>query len=452
MKIVRLLFIACVAIVSFCCTSTPKVEPLYSEKWDVVETYIRKTWPEFVETKAPLPKPYLYGLNPGTLYYGDLYFHNEGLMRHGYWEIAKNNLECMIFQIDSLGFIPTAIHWGTDRSQTPCFSISVRRYYELSLEKDKTWLKKAYDAVLKEYAFWTNMDGNNIENHSTSIPGLQRYGHHADTASLIRFYERVCAGRFGLSRDTAEHVKIEIASHRLAEAESCMDFTPRFEGRCMEYIPVGLNCCLWGYETDLAFYEKELGIESNHDWSQKARERAALIDQYLWSEERGIYLDYDFVNKRHSPVASMAALMPLHFGFASKHRAKQVKNNLHLFDSDGGMVVCEISPQKIRYQWGHDAVWAPIQQIGMEAMLRYGFHREAETIALKWLNTVTKNYVSPQPATHRPFRYGDGTRHPGFLWEKYTRSGDINDFEYPCSFMCGWTASAYLVALDIVRK
>ena len=84
-------------------------------------------------------------------------------------------------------------------------------------------------------------------------------------------------------------------------------------------------------------------------------------------------------------------------------------------------------------------------------MLRYGYREEAQHIALKWLNTVTRNYLDPQPATHRPFKYGDGTRHPGFLWEKYTRDGRINDDEYPCSFMLGWTASAYLVALETVR-
>lgn len=143
--------------------------------------------------------------------------------------------------------------------------------------------------------------------------------------------------------------------------------------------------------------------------------------------------------------------MPLHFGFATARHAERVRENLPLFDSPGGLVVCETTPQKIAYQWGHSAVWAPIQQLAIEAMLRYGYREEAQHIALKWLNTVTRNYLDPQPATHRPFKYGDGTRHPGFLWEKYTRDGGINDDEYPCSFMLGWTASAYLVALETGR-
>lgn len=434
------------------CAETPSVTPYHPEKWEEIEAYIRKTWPEYTEQNPDFPVPYLYGLNPGTLYYWDLYFHNEGLMRHGYWDIARGNLDCMIYQIEKLGFIPNASGWGEDRSQTPCFSMSVRRYYEEVPEKDTAWLRKAYNAVLKEYEFWTNTNGNAIEDHSTSIPGLQRYGHHSDSVQLVEFYDKVLKGRFKLSGDAAPEEKIAVAAHRMAEAESSMDFTPRFEGRCMDYIPVDLNAYLYGYEKDLAFYEQELGIRGPINWDKRAAERVELIDRYCWNEERGLYLDYDFVHQRFSPVAAMSGLMPLHFGFASPEKADRVRRNLSLFDSEGGLVVCEVSPQEIVYQWGDAAVWAPIQQIGIESMLRYGFVKEAKHIATQWLNTVTRNYLDPQPATHRPFKYGDGTRHPGFLYEKYTRDGQINDYEYPCSVMLGWTASAFLVALETVQN
>ena len=143
--------------------------------------------------------------------------------------------------------------------------------------------------------------------------------------------------------------------------------------------------------------------------------------------------------------------MPLYWGFASKQEAARIVENLPMFDSPGGLVVCERSEQPILYQWGDGAVWAPVQFLAMGALENYGYDAAAQRIALKWLNTVTSNFLDPQPATHRPFKYGDGTRHPGFLWEKYTRDGRINDDEYPCSFMLGWTASAYLVALETVR-
>jgi alpha,alpha-trehalase len=38
------------------------------------------------------------------------------------------------------------------------------------------------------------------------------------------------------------------------------------------------------------------------------------------------------------------------------------------------------------------------------------------------------------------------------VFEKYTRTGDINDDEYHCSELLGWSASAFIVALETVRK
>ena len=71
----------------------------------------------------------------------------------------------------------------------------------------------------------------------------------------------------------------EVYDDALAEAE-CMDFTPRFEGRCMNYIPVDLNSYLYGYEKDLAYYERELDLSDGRKWEQKAEKRARLIEKY----------------------------------------------------------------------------------------------------------------------------------------------------------------------------
>jgi alpha,alpha-trehalase len=432
------------------CRSTPETAPLYPEKWDEIANYIKESWPKYVESNPNLPKPYIYGLNPGTLYYWDFYFHNEGLLMQGYEEIARDNLECMIFQVEKLGFIPNASGWGEDRSQSPFFALGVRSYWDKVKPHDMAWLQRAYLAVVAEYRFYTDAPGAAIEDHTSTIPGLQHFGYHSDSAALITFYDRVVAGRFKLPRDVPAEEKLTIASHRMAEA-ACMDFTPRFEGRCLDYIAVDLNSLLFAYERNIAFFERELHISDGKEWDRLADARAKLIDTYCWNEERGLYLDYDFVNGHPSPVASLAGWYPLFTGMASKEKARRVRDNLSLFESDGGLITCEMTPQEIDYQWGHNTVWAPLQHIAIQSMEKYGFEREAKEIAMRWLNTTTKNYVDPHPATYPPFKYGKGTRYPGALYEKYSCSGDINDAEYPCSEMLGWTATAYLVALETVR-
>lgn len=419
--------------------------------YPVIEKFIADSWDSYVEKTDSLPYPYLYGLNPGTLYYWDFYFHNEGLFMQGRWDIAKNNLDNMIFQIEKLGFIPNANGWGENRSMTPVFTMGVRRFYESVPQKDKEWLRKAYDASLTEYEFWINGKGNQIEDHTTPVEGLQRYGHHADTVYLEQFFKGVVKGRFGIKEEIPREEQIAISAHRLAEAE-CQDFTPRFEGRCMDYIPVDLNSIIYGMEMDLAYFERELGISDGKEWEAKAKKRADLINKYCWSEERGMFMDYDFVNQRHSPIASTATFLPMKLGFATKDQSAKIVSNLDIFMSDGGVVVCEPTDDGIHYQWGYGAVWAPVQMWVMDGLIEAGYVREAKDIAGRWLRTVAANFQNPDPATHRPFKYGDGKRYPGALYEKYTRTGKINDDEYPCSVMMGWTASAFLDALSVWRE
>jgi alpha,alpha-trehalase len=425
------------------------VDPEQREKWEEIETFIRNNWLKYVdESPAALPKPYSYALNPGTLYYWDLYFINEGLMAQGFMEQARNNLDNFICEIELLGFVPNALGWGEDRSQTPYFAMMARSYYEKCLPKDTLWLRRAYHAALTEYEFWTNGNDRMIEDHRTP-EGLQHFSHHADSAALLKFYEQLHS-RWPPQRADTREEKIQLAAHRLAEAET-MDFTPRFEGRCMDFIAVDLNSNLYQYEITLDYFEKELGLRSGTDWLRRARERVEAINRYCWNEEKGLFYDYDYKNRRPARVAAISTLMPLYWGFATAEQAERVKEQLALFDTPGGLVVCESTGEEHAYQWGDQAVWPPVQFLAMTALLRYRYLQEARQIALKYLNTVTRNFVKPEPATYPPFKYGDGVRRAGFLYEKYTRTGNILDAEYPSGEMMGWAAATFLKALETIR-
>jgi alpha,alpha-trehalase len=429
--------------------ASQEIQPEYREKWEEIETYIRNNWLKYVDdSPRSLPKPYSYALNPGTLYYWDLYFINEGLMAQGFMEQARNNIDNFIYEIEHLGFVPNANGWGEDRSQTPYFAMMVRSYYEKCQQKDTLWLRRAYRAALSEYEFWTNANGNLTEDHRTP-EGLQHYSHHADTTALLKFYRQVNK-RWPPHRADTREEKIRTAAHRLAEAET-MDFTPRFDGRCMDFIAVDLNSNLYQYEINLDYFERELGIPSETDWLSLAQRRVELINRYCWNEEKGFFYDYDYKNHRQSRIAAISALMPLYWGCATGKQAERIKEQLSLFDSPGGLTVCEPVAESHVYQWGDQSVWPPVQFIAMTALLRYQYLPEARQVAMKYLNTATRNFVKPEPATYPPFEHGDGVRHAGFLYEKYTRSGNILDAEYPCSEMMGWAASAYLKALEVMR-
>ena len=425
----------------------PAVQPLHPEKWDEIKSFIYTTWPADVTEHPSNPYPFTRLLDHGRLFYYDFFFHNEGLLRLGYIDIARNNIDCRAYQLNTMGYIPNYISLdGENRSNPPVFTSAVHSFWEWTKASgDTAWLRKAYSAALIEYNFYVDKSRQDFEDHTTSIDGLQRYSHHeTDTVQFNSFYNYVVKSRLRQQGSSDQKEIIATSSQLIAEAASGMDFTPRFEGRCMDYIAVDLNCLLYACEKHFASFERELRISNGKEWEKKARARAALINKYCWNAERGLYFDYDYVNGRQSPVATLAGLYPLFTGVASKAKAKRVRNNLSLFMCEGGLATCEVTDVKIQYQWGSNSVWGPLQQIAIGAMLRYGFRREAKDIATHWLNTVTKNYINPNPDL--------GKRKAGFVFEKYTRSGDINDDEYRCAELLGWSASAFIVALETVRK
>ena len=88
----------------------------------------------------------------------------------------------------------------------------------------------------------------------------------------------------------------------------------------------------------------------------------------------------------------------------------------------------------------------------MKGLMGAGFQEDARRVAMKYLNMVTKNYVDPYPDEYIPHKTNQMVKRPyGRLWEKFTHDGDINDNEYYCSPILGFTAAPYILALEIIR-
>lgn len=76
------------------------------------------------------------------LYYWDIYFINAGLLAEGNTELAKDNIDNMLYMVDKFGFMPNGNRtYYLDRSQPPFLSQMIRELYEVS--RDKEWLAKA---------------------------------------------------------------------------------------------------------------------------------------------------------------------------------------------------------------------------------------------------------------------------------------------------------------------
>jgi alpha,alpha-trehalase len=60
----------------------------------------------------------------------------------------------------------------------------------------------------------------------------------------------------------------------LAEAESGWDYTPRFNHKALNYLPVDLNSLLYKYERDFAYVERILENEAEAKNGSRPRKNA----------------------------------------------------------------------------------------------------------------------------------------------------------------------------------
>lgn len=451
----RILPILIVSLLSFSsCQDTYK--PKYKDHWVDVDKAINSKWEVFVSTNDMLPHPFTDALEGGLMYYWDLYFIQKGLLLHREDELALSNLNNLLYQVETLGFIPNAqASWGLDRSQPPFLSMIIHDYYfhQPSQKRDKNWLRKAYESCLKEYQFWTDTTNTSKENHTTPIIGLQRYYHHAEDSVLAGVYDAIGHVRFkGYPNPQNTEEKIRFGANVIAECESGYDFTPRFQRQIIDYIPLELNVNLWKYEMNFIAFEQELGITSSFDWESMANNRKSLINRYCWDKDRGIFKDYNFVKKELNPTNSYATFYPLLWGLASKEQAEKISKNLYLLEKEFGIIFCEQAESPITYQWDSHSIWPPVQYVVYKGLANYGFTNDAKRIAMKYLDLVTKNYVLPYPN-----QYEEGglikKRVSGNLYEKYDSEGNILDkSDYPSASMIGWCGGVFADALTFIKQ
>ena len=398
-----------------------------------VRDHIAASWDKSVRTSPDdpthvrVPYPYTVPSIEGAfqeMYYWDTYFTDRGLLLDGRLELARQNCDNMLYLVDTYGFMPNGTRtYYLTRSQSPYLMMMVLDVFRRS--RDCDWLRRACPSLKREYETWTT------GNHLVAGTGLSRYfDRETDRQKLLAAFAGV-AGRIGLPTDVSDDEKVLQARHAMAECTSGWDFTPRFENRCLDFIPVDLNANLYLYEQGFATIAEILGDGTADDWRKKAAARRERLERFCWNETRGLYLDYDFVNRRHSTVASLATFQPLWAGLADAARAARVRENLPLFERDFGLATCEpVETGSRSYQWGYPNGWAPLHLIAVEGLKKCGYDRDAARIAGKYLDVITSLF--------------DQT---GKLWEKFNVcDGSLNTAsEYGTPEMLGWTAGVFNV-------
>lgn len=383
-----------------------------------------------------IPLPYSYSVPTirgmfQEMYYWDTYYTNEGLLILGDTDQARNNVDNILYMTEKFGYMPNGTHKALlNRSQPPYSSMMARNLYEQT--SDREWLASAYPVLEKEYDFWmTNRIAPN---------GLNRYGHCATNEELVGFYGAI-AGRLRTDRSetvTSMADTLKASAHWLAEAESGWDFNPRFSQRCMDFNPVDLNALLYIFERNMAWFSDELGNGRAAEWETRADRRKALVQEYCYNPEDGLFYDYDYVNGCRSEVLSGAVFNLMYAGIMTRKQAGAMRKALGRLEMEHGVAACEDIPCEITYQWAFPNAWAAINYMAIRGMDRYGFRKDAARLARKYLDSNVAQF-----------------RETGVLWEKYNATTGRNDaaaeYATPGDFM-GWTAGTVLFCMDYLTE
>jgi alpha,alpha-trehalase len=367
------------------------------------------------------------------LYGWDSYMESIGLIENGKVELAKSMVINFAFCIEHYGKILNANRsYYLGRSQPPFLTDMALKVYEKIKHEAGAldFLRLAIRAAIKEYySVWMS------EPRLDPATGLSRYrpdgmGVPPETeASHFVHILTPYAKKHGMTFD--EFVKAyngdqvqepeldDYFLHDRAVRESGHDTSYRLEGVAANLATVDLNSLLYKYELDISwcikqhfkdrleipkgFQTKENkveGYETSATWHKRGRFRKARIDKYMWNEAKGMYFDYDTVQKKRTTYESATTFWTMWAGCASPTQAAAlVLKALPKFDCFGGLVSGteesrgEVGLDRPNRQWDYPFGWAPQQILAWGGCRQYGYYEEAQRLAYKWLYMVTKAFV-----------------------------------------------------------
>lgn len=352
------------------------------------------------------------------MYYWDTYFTNVGLLIHGMAEQAKCNVDDILYLVNKYGFMPNGNRtYYLNRSQPPFLYAMVRDIYEYF--GDMNWLKGAYETLKKEYNFWQT--ARRAEN------GLNFYGNKENiTSEQINWLNNDFKKRSGGFETKDNKLRENIAHTVMTFVESGWDCNSRFELDGLHYNPVDLNSLLYGFELEMAYFSGVLGAGEEDFWKTCAAKRKDIMKTYMWNEKYGIYMDWNFKEKRFSPIRSAASLYPLYVKLSDDISGEE--KLLKELTLPYGVSASLAENCKYSLQWDYPNIWPPLQYIAFIGTNNYGLDENSKMIAQKYVSLIEKSFSET-----------------GNLWEKYDgNNGTVASQDYDAPAMMGWTGGVYL--------
>ncbi|NNK70577.1 MAG: trehalase [Flavobacteriaceae bacterium] len=403
------------------------------------------------------------------MYGWDSYFESIGLLIDEKTDLAKAMADNFQYEIEHYGKILNANRsYYLTRTQPPFYSSLIREVFEKT--KDRDWLKSHLNTAIKEYETVWMVKGKRLTENGLNrylaegigIPPECEKGHFDSVLKpmaeekgfeLSKFIEQLNTGKLNIPELD------EYFIHDRSVRESGHDTSYRIDGNCADLNLVELNAMLYKYETDFAdLIREEFGgefeLHTSAYWLEQAEKRRVLVDQYLWSAEKGMYFDFDHKNNKHSEFIAATTLTPLWAKLCTPRQAEfLVSKALPLLKEKGGIAGCskesvgKISAARPQRQWDYPNGWAPHQMMIWKGLLQYGYNKEAQELIYRWLFMITRNAVDYNGTIPEKYDVVEATHK---VFAEYGNVG--TEFEYITPEGFGWMNASYQYGLSLIDE
>jgi len=408
------------------------------------------------------------------MYGWDSYFESIGLINDGRIDLAKAMADNFQYQIEYYGKILNANRsYYLTRTQPPYYSSLVREVFEKT--GDVEWLRKHLETAIKEYETVWMVPGKRLTNNGLNryfsdgigIPPETEEGHfeHALTKyakelnmTVADFIEQYQSGKLKLP-------EVDLYfTHDRSMRESGHDTSYRLDGKTANLNVVDVNALLYKYEMDFADlielnfdgnFKTSQGKEySSEYWKQIAEQRKTRVNELLWNEEKGLYLDFNNKNNKQETFISATTFMPMWANMASNEQAaKLVGKIMPLLKEKGGIAAStedsrgDISEDSPARQWDYPNGWAPHQMMIWKGLINYGYKDEAQELIYRWLYMITRNVVDYNGTIPEKYDVVEATHK---VFAEYGNVG--TDFEYITQEGFGWMNASYQYGVSLLEE
>ena len=180
---------------------------------------------------------------------------------------------------------------------------------------------------------------------------------------------------------------------------------------------IDLNCYMYMHYRSMAYVAERLALTRDRQtWLKKAAALAQLINEKLWDEDAGLYVDRDRLTGKRGPVLSPAGFMPLFVHIAPSGHAAQCAKTARARETfypgmpSAAYDTVEFDP----IQMWRGPSWLNTSFFAIKGLQEHGYSDLAQTMRSTTLDWVSRNLPSIREFYNS--KTGEGLGAPNFGW------------------------------------